>query len=408
MTSSHVVVITRGELYAWGNNSHGQLGIGSKKNEKVPTRVKDLEGYFVQTALGQNHSLFLKSDHTLYSCGSNECGQLGTCGPSRAVPGRVQIEGNIIQIACGEVHSLALTSQGDLYAWGYNNHGELGIGTRSNRNEALPVKVGTQVGFIKIGCGADFSVGLGSDGYLYAWGNNYLGQLGLGSRTLNYTLPQIVSLLDVVEFSCGGQHVLALSKMGEVYSWGHNQYGQLGMGYTRTGGTPGKVIGLPALKVVQVACGGGHSMVLLVDGSLYAWGCNSNGEVGVGSSNQMVPVRVTGINEVIIQIRCGFAHSMAITSGYEVYSWGYNGSGQLGNRNNNNTAKPKKMKFQMDGIVFERDEFSSMIYNWPATHTDFPIYKQKILEELLLIFSLHHVFKDLLVYFSKTLLQILF
>nr|CAB3265492.1 RCC1 and BTB domain-containing protein 1 [Phallusia mammillata] len=197
------------------------------------------------------------------------------------------------------------------------------------------------------------------DDKTYGIGMNTSGCLGVGDN-INSLEPRCVESFNgkkIVGMSSGcGPHVLVLTEDGDVFTWGHNSYMQLGNGGTAPGLIPSPLSRHFCKKAIQVACGSHHSMVLTVDGEVWAWGYNNCGQVGSGStSNQGAPRKVTACigNKKIINIGCGQTASIAVTDGGEVYSWGYNGNGQLGVGNNVNQTNPCRIA-ALQGVVIQQ------------------------------------------------------
>ena len=331
-----------GNAYAWGDNSQGQLGDGTTTERHTPVMVRtpdrstypDLPADFtyLQVSGGRYHSLALGSDGNVYAWGNNQYGQLGngTTNTSQKTPVRVKTpdrstypdlpeDFTYVQVSAGELHSLALGSDGNVYAWGNNQYGQLGNGTTgSYRN--TPAKVGKPAGapadftYVQVSGGYWHSLAVGSDGNAYAWGYNSWGQLGDGT-TVNYrtapvrvktpdrsTYPNLPADFTYVQVSGGWQHSLAVGSDGNAYAWGYNSRGRLGDGTSTERHAPVRVKtpdrkaypDLPAdFTYLQVSGGGDHSLAVGSDGYAYAWGYNTYGRLGNNSySESHVPVRV--------------------------------------------------------------------------------------------------------------------
>eukprot|EP01124_Arcella_intermedia_P021516 TRINITY_DN3014_c3_g1_i1.p1 TRINITY_DN3014_c3_g1~~TRINITY_DN3014_c3_g1_i1.p1 ORF type:complete len:415 (+),score=42.74 TRINITY_DN3014_c3_g1_i1:84-1328(+) len=407
-----MLIDENGGLYGWGSNSYGELGLGNNKAIVEPTQNHSLDGFPVEIALGYRHSVFLNSEQTLYSCGKNHVGQLGHgTRTEQIIPTKIDsLRGNVTRVACGEVHSLALLSNGALFAWGNNSEGQLGLGDHKDR--LVPTLISGLVRrIVQMDCGGNFSVALTMDGMVYSWGYNPFGELGIGN-TLSYNTPQkVVGISNIIQVSCGCYHALALSKGGEIYGWGYNQMGELGIDSLGNQYLPVKITtSLPA-KVVQICCGRNHSMALLSDGSLYSWGNNTFGQLGMGQVEYLsVPTRVDGIDEKIIQIKCGCLYSMAITASYHLYCWGSNANGELGDEKLKVELVPKRIQpkaVQNNLKIYFEKNFSSLISLWPHSHSRFSLQTQVVVEDFVLTLQYNHVPKDVIICLVQTLLQVL-
>jgi len=305
------VLFSDGSLYAWGDNSYGQLGDGTGVNKKTPAKIGT--GY-TAIASGAYHSLALKGS-TLYTWGYSEYGQLGD-GANIYTNAPVKIGTGYTAIASGVLHCLALKGN-TLYAWGNNEFGQLGDGTNINRNK--PVLIGT--GYTAIAAGWCHSLALKGNA-LYSWGYNEYGQLGDGTN-VNRNTPMLIGT-GYSAITAGYFHCLAL-KEDILYAWGHNQSGQLGdgdVGYLTNKNTPIQI----GTGYNTIAAGDCFSLALKGD-DLYAWGNNYYGQLGDGTNtNRNKPVLIgTGFTA----IAAGCRHSLALKEN-TIFTSGYNNRGQLG------------------------------------------------------------------------------
>jgi alpha-tubulin suppressor-like RCC1 family protein len=241
-----------------------------------------------------------------------------------------------IQIVAGKQHTLGLTSSGALYAWGLNTSGQLGI--NSTVNTSVPVLVSGPSGasWSSISAGDSYSVGIATNGQLYAWGNNNSGQIGNGSVTSS-SRPTLVSAPSGTSWAAvaaGGSHVLAVSTTGLLYAWGDNTQGQLGTNNTTAVSVPTLVSGPASTSWSVVAAHSNHSFAISTDFVLYGWGSNTGAELGINvttKNSHSSPVMVSGPSGVSwVQVATGNSHTVAITANNELYAWGSNTRGQVG------------------------------------------------------------------------------
>ncbi|MFC7337592.1 hypothetical protein ACFQY0_10420 [Haloferula chungangensis] len=244
----NLALSANGEVFSWGENSQGQLGKGSSLDYSAqPVAViadGALAGKIVTAiAAGDNHSLALTADGLVFAWGDNGQDQLGTINwQDSLVPAAVDTRGallgkSVVAIAAGDKHSLALTSDGEIIAWGENIAGQLGDG--STIDPRIPVKVdmtGALAGkrVVAIAAGEGHSLALTDDGLVFAWGENYHGQLGDNTAPTNSSVPVAVATDGalsgkfVTAISAGGDHCMAQTADGAIVSWGLNSSGQLG------------------------------------------------------------------------------------------------------------------------------------------------------------------------------------
>jgi alpha-tubulin suppressor-like RCC1 family protein len=337
-----------GTVYAWGANESGQLGDGKTVNLKVPTPIAALSN-IVALAAGAKHSLALSNDGTVWAWGANASGQLGDkTATARLVP--VQVAGlvsgpltGVRAIAANGEHSLALLSDGTVVAWGSNTAGQLGYATTGTSTfSKQPKQVGTLAGVVAIAAGTAHSTAVLSSGVAQNWGGNWQGQLGDGTRVgkpspvpiAAVDLAPLAAATPVPSIAAGSSHTLKLEFSGAVFGWGSNEFGQVGDGTTVQRKQPVAASVLPASAVRQVAAGDAHSLALLADKSVAAWGFNGYGQLGDNTTTQsLLRVSVgatTGALSSVGAIAAGLNHSLALKEDGSVLSWGQNTSGQLG------------------------------------------------------------------------------
>lgn len=236
-------------------------------------------------------------------------------------------------------HRLFKNITGESFSWGNNTYGGLGLGDITSRSS--PVLVLGGKAFSRIITDGSSSFGVALNGALYAWGRNAQGQLGLGD-VVSRSSP--VAVLGGLTFSqvqsCntgtggGTSSALGISSSGALYSWGYNSNGQLGLGDVAVRSSPVAVLGgLTFQKVLAVSGGGVSTYGLTSDGTLYAWGYNASGQLGVGDvTPRSSPIAVLGglkFSDISI-IGSGSGSVLGLSQSGALYSWGLNSKGQLG------------------------------------------------------------------------------
>lgn len=301
-----LALLGTGTVMAWGGNASGELGDGTVEPRSSPVPVQALSGV-VAVAAGDNHSLALLSNGTVMAWGDNVNGELGngTVGGSSVLPVAVPGLEHVVAIGAGFRYSLALLADGTVMAWGYDSNNQVGSPPQP---ECLCVPTATAVpgvsGAVAISAGSDYGAALLSNGSAVAWGFDHSGELGNGAQppepcSCFGPLP-VANLAGASSISAGGAHTLALAG-GGIQAWGLNKEGQLGNGAPPPGGcecvpTPAPTVG-PA-HPRQVSAGGSHSLALLSNGAVAAWGGNAKGQLGIHSSggSSAAPVAVGGVS----------------------------------------------------------------------------------------------------------------
>jgi alpha-tubulin suppressor-like RCC1 family protein len=219
-------------LWGWGNNHDGKLGDGTLDNRAYPVSPIGTGTWtWLSLCAGGYHTVFVKSDGTLWALGSNGWGQIGDGTTTDSLyPVQVGEDNTWISVSAGNLHTAALKSDGTLWAWGDNGFGKLGDGTNVQR--LSPVQIGTDDTWVSVSAGQNHTAALKSDGTLWAWGGNYYGQVGDGTTTDRSSPVQIDIGNQWISVSAGSDHTVALKSDGTLWSWGSNEHGQLGNGTT--------------------------------------------------------------------------------------------------------------------------------------------------------------------------------
>jgi alpha-tubulin suppressor-like RCC1 family protein len=226
-----------------------------------------------------------------------------------------------------------------LLCWGANDQGQLGDGTRTDRAAPMPVEAGAGppaaplTDVAAVATGSAHTCAVRSDGAVLCWGAGDQGQLGDGSNSgralAGAPLVKSGAPLSAVAIAAGAAHTCVAESGGEVWCWGNGERGQLGDGTASGAPTPTAVSSLPA-AAAAVAAGGAHSCAALIDGRVFCWGADDQGQLGDGATvDSPTPVAVAALTGAV-QVAAGSAHSCARARDGSLWCWGSNRSGQLG------------------------------------------------------------------------------
>jgi len=204
---------------------------------------------------------------------------------------------SIVHVAAGRDASYAVSSDGSVWAWGSDALGEIGDGPGTATRQLTPVKIPGLSGVVELGVGRNHVLARTSSGKVYAWGDNKYGQVGDGTLSRRFA-PVQLSLPPIAHVDAGAHHSLAVTTSGDVLSWGRGYRGQLGNGSTASRNVPAKVSGLP--PVVDVGDGRDQSFAMTASGALWAWGSNAAGQLGDGSTMRRTRPVLTGVTGVAV------------------------------------------------------------------------------------------------------------
>ncbi|HWX18985.1 MAG TPA: hypothetical protein VN578_03660 [Candidatus Binatia bacterium] len=333
-----------GSLWVMGDNYYGQLGLGfSTLRTNFPFQL--LSSGVQKVAAGGHHSLYLAGG-SLWVMGWNHFGQLGDGTtndhffPEKIFTGSPGVYGVRVNVmAGGYYHSLYATysptvlGYNNLYAMGANGAGELGDGTFTVHYSAEQVRYSTIISAVAAGEG--HSLYLTGNGSLWAMGDNTDGQLGLGSiPETNYAVMIVSS--GVTAVAAGAYHSLFIKSDGSLWAMGANGYGQLGDNSTSNKFTPEQIA---FNGVTAIAAGDAHSLFIKSDGSLWSMGWNYEGQLGTGDfMDHKLPVLIVSSN--VIAVAAGGSHSLFIKSDGSLWGMGNDLDGQLGIGNTTSRGVP--------------------------------------------------------------------
>jgi alpha-tubulin suppressor-like RCC1 family protein len=304
-----IALKTDGTLWSWGANGAGQLGLGDTFSSDAPTQIglyssdrflvqADSDWMSVPMAGSSYHITALKTNNTLWAWGDNGYGQLGmgdigdgllgSPNTNRITPTQIGTESDWLSVAVGGFNTSGIKTNNTLWAWGDNTFGQLGDGTYDTRT--TPRQIGTTSDWSTAAVGSNIygahSIGLKTNGTLWAWGNNGYGQLGDGTTDNGTTPRSIGTNSDWSQIVAGVSYTLALKTNNTLWAWGDNGYGQLGDGTYDTRTAP-RQIGAES-DWAAVATGGYvsqyHTIGLKTNGTIWVWGNNEFGQLGMGDT----------------------------------------------------------------------------------------------------------------------------
>jgi len=346
------------QYFVWGQNNFGQLGVGSNVNKQLFTpQEAHLNLSWRSISIGQNFVVAVLNDGTLWAWGSNSSGIFGKDYKLTEFflsPVCLSSETTWDSVACGKKHVLALkfydNGKKGLYGWGSNSSGQLGIGIKSPyvfTPTNLISKTPTLPKFWKnIAAGSDHSLAIDEEGNVYASGNNSSTQLGLISEPIGVSLFTKIPLQGkFTKISAGDSFSVGLDDNGILWSWGNNSLGQLGIGTTEKSRKICKV-DTTQTNVLDVCCGSNFTIFNSING-LYGFGSNSHGQLGVSTKKTVLTphlIKVSGDdlskneegdNIIWESLSCGDKHMAAIRHNvtknvFHLFLAGSNEFGQIG------------------------------------------------------------------------------
>lgn len=328
---NHTCAIAAGALYCWGQNDHGQLGLGDEVSRGRPTRVggsadwRDVCG-------GEEHTCARRDDGTTYCWGKNLHGELGVGDfNQRSLPTRVEAA-PYVHIACGGYNSCGILADGNLQCWGDNFEGKLGLNDPYDSPDSpLPVTVTGKLSFREVALGQGNTCGITREGALYCWGRNTDGQGGTTPEMLQLRAPtRVGTSSDYKRVATAMRHTCAVKVDGRLFCWGTDTEGSLGLGVAaETRKNAPLQVGTDA-DWADVRVQWFHSCGLRTSGAIYCWGRGQEGQLGLGDIEPRNTPARTGSASDWTSVTTGKFHSCGLrTAG--AYCWGINDDGvQLG------------------------------------------------------------------------------
>ena len=338
------VVLLTAQNNTFIDNSSNALTLIQNHTLTTSTRTPFTSLYntsWKQLVSGKSHTVALRSDGLLFTWGYNPDGELGDGSViNRSSP--VQIpSGSWTQISTQDYTVFAINTVGQLWGWGYQNNGQLGDNTNTPRSS--PVQIGVGSSWNSVYSGSSFSVAIRSDGTLWGWGLNGYGQLGLNT-TNSMSSPVQISASSYTQVMTGASHVVVQRSDGTLWAWGYNTDGELGDGTTVAKSSPVQVISgliytsspvqISTSSWIAVSAGDSHSVALRSDYTIWGWGSNMLGQLGITGSTLSTAV-----------IGGGASFTAFINGDGRLWTWGNNGNGQLGQLNTSTYSSPAVIGF---------------------------------------------------------------
>lgn len=348
-----------GSLWSWGRNNSGQLGTGESTGtiNRTPKQIGN-ENNWSKISAGNSHNLAIKSDGTLWAWGRNSDGQVGvgSASASFTTPQQIGTDTDWLRISAGDEFSLAIKTNGTLWAWGDNAFGQLG--NNSIIDQSSPIQVGNATNWLMTSAGTQHVLALNTNGELWAWGTNNAGRFGIISPAASLVPIQIGSDTDWATVLAARDHGVGLKNNGTFWTWGSNSNGQLGDGTMIDKTFPINIASLNG--ALKIAKGHQHTLVIKSDGTIWSFGGNASGQLGIGTpltptpSPTITPTQENSFSTNWVYIDSKITHTVGIKSDGSLFTWGSNLWGQLGD----NTQIAKSSPVNIICPTLSNDDFS--------------------------------------------------
>ena len=364
------VLLANGTVRTFGQNSYGLLGVNDTTDRSTPVQVWGISSSAVAVACGAYHTAVLLADGTVRTFGNNSQGQLGigTTGGSRLTPVQVWgISSSATAIAGGQAETVFLLANGTVRICGVNTRGELGVNDTTLRNTPVQVwSISSSAVAIASGLAnqAYLTAVVLADGTVRTFGGNTYGQLGVNDTTSRLTPVTVLNISTAVipsvtgssglriwttpynfastttaSIAVGAYHTAVLITGGTVRTFGRNDQGRLGVNDTTDRSTPVQVWGISS-SATAVECGYYHTAVLLADGTVRTFGRNVHGQLGINdTTDRSTPVTVLNITSATTVAGGGY-HTVVLLADGTVRTFGRNAFGQLGVNDTTNRSTP--------------------------------------------------------------------
>jgi E3 ubiquitin-protein ligase HERC4 len=305
--------------YVFGDNRFGQAGASSGEEIlTLPIEILNINVNLISSAVtNQNQTYIILKNGEVYTSGSNDNNELGRFG-KRSLLQRVEAleTFQITDATLGDGFFSLVCKDGRIISWGKNDMGQLGNGTRDFKDKP---RFNTQFNesLLQISSGSQHCIALSKTGKVFTFGGNKRGQIGDGQLTSSTVPKQLMQLRHrpVIAIACGENHSLALTAGGNIFAWGDNSQGQLGLSDTTNRLRPEIIRSLRAVKPSFIACGKQHSIVITKTGIVFSFGSNGFGQCGLGQDIrlQAIPIVVEKLRDYFtVQVACGACHTVVL------------------------------------------------------------------------------------------------
>jgi len=342
-------------LWSWGYNASGQLGDNTYTTRSSPVQTAAGGTNWKMVTAGGYVTSAIKTDGTLWSWGYGYYGQIGnnTSGFTNYPSPVETVSGGTNWKAVSNVylHTMAIKTDGTLWTWGYNFYGNLGDGTTTYRSSPVQISGGgTNWKELATGTSSANGAAIKTDGTLWIWGKGRdgYGNLGIGPSGVGVDKSTPVQIAGTTwrQISIGYNHTLATKTDNTLWAWGSEDNGQLGLGNTQTPrSTPVQV---PGTTWKRVSCGNYHTAAIKTDGTLWCWGQNWYGQLGNGVNSGQY-----GVNGSPVQTIAGgtnwklvvgaYYNTIAIKTDGTLWGWGKNDYYNLGDGTTTARSSPVQM-----------------------------------------------------------------
>jgi alpha-tubulin suppressor-like RCC1 family protein len=326
-------------LYSWGINNSGQLGLSNTTYYSSPKQVGVLTAAPSSISTSGASSFLIKGDYSLWSWGANSSGMLAQ-GNTTALSSPKQVGSltNWLRISGGYT-TTAIKTDGSLWSWGYNNFGTVGDGTTISRSS--PVQIGALTNWSSVAQGLYHTLAIKTDGSLWSWGYSASGQLGLGNTTYYSSPKQIGSLTTWLSVSASQYTSGAIKTDGTIWMWGRNNTGQQGISSATDPITSPRQIGA-LTNWSKISCSGRFTLAVKTDGTLWSWGANTSGQLGMGNTTLYSSPKQVGVltNWSQVAVSVNTSKVSALKTDGTLWGWGEGTFGNLGLGNTTSYSSP--------------------------------------------------------------------